>query len=394
MILIQDIVNNYFFSWFLYFIFINLLKINLAGQTSRSMTPTADAYDPERATLSRPEELISAIDPKENEITQPSPETVVTEPTLSLTSAPSIPQFLDSSVGTSATRGITFRGRGRSRGGRGGFNTNNRYGTSANKNATLVVENIPKEFCNLDKVNEFFKKFGTITNINIDINYQKAIIQFSNSSEAYKAYNSPEPIFDYRFVKVYWHKEKEEPQTSTSTVPKPPTSPVKSELPAVIQTEISPTISAAEKKEAEEKVKKQKESLKAMLEIQKQREQLINRQIEEQKKLMELAKKKNVNSKNREEVLKSLSKVSEDIKKDANVPVRKPSLSGVIHPKSLLEEKEREQLDRELDILSKINENSAANEPSSSTATSVINTQSNNETNLEVRVFAWVVYSN
>src|SRR5436853_971229 len=172
------------------------------------MTPTADAYDPERATLSRPEELISAIEPKENETTQTSPEIAAAESTLLLTSAPSIPQFLDSSVGTSATRG-TFRGRGRSRGGRGGFNATNRYGTSVNKNATLVVENIPKEFCNLDKVNEFFKKFGTITNINIDINYQKAIIQFSNSSEAYKAYNSPEPIFDYRFVKVYWHKEKE-----------------------------------------------------------------------------------------------------------------------------------------------------------------------------------------
>ncbi|GBC10003.1 hypothetical protein RclHR1_09270008 [Rhizophagus clarus] len=362
-----------------------------SGQTSRSMTPTADAYDPERATLSRPEDLISVIEPKENEITQSSPETVATETTLSLTSAPSVPQFLDSSVGTSATRGTTFRGRGRSRGSRGGFNTNNRYGTSANKNATLVVENIPKEFCNLDKVNEFFKKFGTITNINIDINYQKAIIQFSNSSEAYKAYNSPEPIFDYRFVKVYWHKEKEEPQTSTSTVPKQPASPVKSELPAVTQTEVSPTISATEKKEAEEKVKKQKESLKAMLEIQKQREQLINRQIEEQKKLMELAKKKNVNSKNREEVLKSLSKVSEDIKKDTNVTVRKPSLTGNIHPKSLLEEKEREQLDRELDILSKINENNAANEPLVSAATVTVasstnttNTQASTETtNLE-----------
>jgi hypothetical protein len=409
MILIRDIVNiltiffiflflfHFTFHFFILCIIYTFFqkKKNLAGQTSRSMTPTADAYDPERATLSRPEELISVIEPKENETTQTSPETVVTDSTLSLTSAPSIPQFLDSSIGTSATRGTTFRGRGRSRGGRGGFNSTNRYGTSVNKNATLVVENIPKEFCNLDKVNEFFKKFGTITNINIDINYQKAIIQFSNSSEAYKAYNSPEPIFDYRFIKVYWYKEKEEPQTSASTVLKPPDSPVKSEHPAVTQSEISPTISAAEKKEAEEKAKKQKESLKAMLEIQKQREQLINRQIEEQKKLMELAKKKNVNSKNREEVLKSLSKVSEDIKKDTNVAVRKPSLTGNIHPKSLLEEKEREQLDRELDILSKINENNAANEPSTSaatattvTASSVINAQASTESaNLEVKVF-------
>ncbi|CAG8474581.1 13350_t:CDS:2, partial [Dentiscutata heterogama] len=346
------------------------------SQTSRAMTPTADAYDPERATLSRPEELLSPtlIESKENEI-QPSSEIPTSDTTIPLTSQ-NIPHFLDSNTSQLA-RGASFRGRGRARG-RAGFNGSNRFNSQTNKNATLVVENIPNEFCNLDKINEFFKKFGTITNINVDIAHHKAIIQFSNNSDAHKAYNSPEPIFDNRFVKVYWYKEKEEQPSSNTTTQKQVVAPPKPETPATVPE--NPAQSSAEKaKEVEEKTKKQKESLKAMLEIQKQREQLINRQIEEQKKLMELAKKKNVNAKNREEVFKTLNKVGEDIKNDTTVSVRKPILTGVVPSKNLLEEKEREQLDRELDMLSKINETGVANESSSTTSTSTA-VQANSET--------------
>ncbi|RHZ78767.1 hypothetical protein Glove_156g87 [Diversispora epigaea] len=355
------------------------------SQPPRAMTPTTDAYDPERATLSRPEELVSPtlIEQKEGEIQGTSETNTAEIVASSLTTSPTIPHFLDSSV-TQPTRGASFRGRGRARGARVGFNSNNRFSANTNKNATLVVENIPIEVCNLDKVNEFFKKFGTIVNINVDITHHKAIIQFHSQSDAYKAYNSPEPIFDNRFVKVYWYKEKEEPQSSNSSAIKPTVTLPKPENPASAPPEI-PTQPSPEKiKEAEEKAKKQKESLTALLEIQKQREQLINRQIEEQKKLMELAKK----SKNREEVLKVLSKVSEEIKNDTNVVARKPILTGGIHSKNLLEEKEREQLDRELDILSKINETSAANDSiqttptTTATTTTTTTTSSSSSTNL------------
>ncbi|CAG8534249.1 557_t:CDS:10, partial [Acaulospora morrowiae] len=347
------------------------------SQPPRALTPTADAYDPERATLSRPDELLSPtlIEQKEGDIQGSSEITTAEATNLSLAHSPTIHHFLDSGV-VQPGRGTSFRGRGRARGGRAGFNVNNRFGGNTNKNATLVVENIPNEVCNLDKVNEFFKKFGTIVNINVDINHHKAIIQFNNQSDAYKAYNSPEPIFDNRFVKVYWHKEKEDQQIINPPATKSAVALSKPENPTV---EGSTQPSAEKIKEAEEKAKKQKESLKAMLEIQKQREQLINRQIEEQKKLMELAKKKNVNTKNREEVLKVLSKVGEDIKNDTNVIVRKPILTGGINTKNLLEEKEREQLDRELDMLSKINESSTANESvTSSTAAQAANSESGN----------------
>ncbi|KAG9305945.1 hypothetical protein G9A89_016598 [Geosiphon pyriformis] len=342
-------------------------------QTSRSITPTADAYDPERAALSRPEELNqSAItENKDNETSQipeNRPNSVII-PALN----PNAPPFIDSNGQPSNRGSNSSRGRTRGRGARGNFSRSSVIG-QISKNSTLVVENIPAEFCTIDKVNEFFKKFGIITNINVDPPFQKAIIQFSTSQEASKAYNSPEPIFDNRFVKVYWHKvEKEEQQQNSSTSPsKQPVIPsIKLDSVSTIHSvEIQASIAEKQKeaeekkqKEIDEKVKKQKENLKAILEIQKQREQLIQRQIEEQKKFMELAKKKTGDPKGREELLSSLSRISEDIKKDTSISVLKPMLGGAApiltggaFSKNLLEEKERERLDRELDALSKLNE--------------------------------------
>ncbi|CAJ0845570.1 7613_t:CDS:10 [Entrophospora sp. SA101] len=290
------------------------LDPGFSSQTSRSMTPTADAYDPERATLSRPEELLTSKSLEQNEVVEgQTEEGSVNETTaITLTPTPPVAAFLDASLQQQSAHinvsgaGTTFRGR---------------------------AQRIPNEFCNLDKVNEFFKKFGIITNINVDVTNQKAIIQFNSNQDAQKAYNSPEPIFGNRFVKVYWFKEKEEQQNSAGTKQPFATSKQEATAAAPVSTESS-----------------------AILEIQKQREQLIRRQIEESKRLMELSKKKTGDPKSREELLKTLNKVGEGIKKDTSVPVLKPITSSTPFSKSLMEEKEREQLDRELDILSKINE--------------------------------------
>src|SRR4051812_32565599 len=129
------------------------------------MTPTADAYDPERATLSRPEELLTSKSLEQNEVVEgQTEEGSVNETTaITLTPTPPVAAFLDASLQQQSAHinasgaGATFRGRARSRGaGRGGFA--GRYGPQTNKSSTLVVERIPNEFCNLDKVNEFFKK--------------------------------------------------------------------------------------------------------------------------------------------------------------------------------------------------------------------------------------------
>ncbi|KAH9507852.1 hypothetical protein Btru_053068 [Bulinus truncatus] len=74
-------------------------------------------------------------------------------------------------------------------------------------NVTLEVRKIPPELNNIAKLNEHFGKFGSLTNI--QVKYQNdpgaALISFSNNGEATAAYRSPEPVFNNRFIKLFWH---------------------------------------------------------------------------------------------------------------------------------------------------------------------------------------------
>ncbi|XP_055894287.1 RNA-binding protein 26-like isoform X1 [Biomphalaria glabrata] len=74
-------------------------------------------------------------------------------------------------------------------------------------NLTLEVRKIPPELNNIAKLNEHFGKFGSLTNI--QVKYQNdpgaALISFSNNAEATAAYRSPEPVFNNRFIKLFWH---------------------------------------------------------------------------------------------------------------------------------------------------------------------------------------------
>lgn len=258
-------------------------------------------------------------------------------------------------------RGRGFGGRGRGRG-RGGMGTGYRPFGERQQPSTLVVENIPAEHCDISKVNEFFKKFGSITNISVQGHAHKAIIQFSTNAEAKAAYNSPDAIFDNRFVKVYWHKDNDEdskppkqmspaPTTSAPTAVSAPDVPAtassSSEAAAAATTtgapapsttpsasasgdnshELNPSVKrpnepdpeevaarAAElAKIREEKQKKHQERMKAILEVQKQREQLLQKQIAEQKRLMEKLSNKNMTHEEKKELLGALRKIATDI---------------------------------------------------------------------------------
>lgn len=106
-----------------------------------------------------------------------------------------------------------FRGRGgmggagRGRGTFGGEVHNFRPEKRGDK--TLVVEKIPEDKLSLDQVNEWFKKFGTVTNVAIDALGAKALVSFSNHDEAHAAWKSEDAVFGNRFVKVFWHRPME-----------------------------------------------------------------------------------------------------------------------------------------------------------------------------------------
>ena len=129
---------------------------------------------------------------------------------------------------------------------------------------TLVVEKIPEDRLSLGAVNDWFKKFGTVTNVAVDPPTAKALVTFAEHDQAWKAWKSEEAVFGNRFVKVYWHRPLEgrggrgmkalevsatlvgklrsnedhtaaqpaadgdtEPVASSSTIPAPPKKPIK-----------------------------------------------------------------------------------------------------------------------------------------------------------------------
>jgi len=68
----------------------------------------------------------------------------------------------------------------------------------------LVITNIPNELNTIDCLNEHFKKFGTVVNIQVQPHLNRAYVQYSSYSEALKLFRSPEAVLGNRFIKVFW----------------------------------------------------------------------------------------------------------------------------------------------------------------------------------------------
>ncbi|KAF9111475.1 hypothetical protein BGX27_004872 [Mortierella sp. AM989] len=281
-----------------------------------------------------------------------------------------------------------MRGRGSLRGmrggrGRGGGSTHpyavpGRFagasGSTGSK-TSLVVEHIPDEYNTIDKVNEFFKQFGSLTNIQVDQSAHKALIQYSSREEANAAYNSPEVIFGNRFVKVYWQPDDLDAATF-GRQPKP-TGQVRPEKtlgagahggphahhaapkPPVASVLMTPERAAELAAERAASAAKLEENKKTMQEIQRQREALIQRQQEEQKLLMQkLFANKSMSQEDKDEILKGLKKVAIEVTKEPVDPLEKARTAAAAaeaqrqaeHQKEA-EKKEKERLDRELEVL-------------------------------------------
>ncbi|KAF9073733.1 hypothetical protein BDP27DRAFT_1318062 [Rhodocollybia butyracea] len=108
---------------------------------------------------------------------------------------------------------VTGRGAGRAMGrGRqpGAFNGDHAsFSPEKRKDKTLVLEKIPEDKLSLSQVNDWFTRFGTVTNVAIDQGQKKALISFSTHEEAHAAWKSEDAVFNNRFVKVFWHRPME-----------------------------------------------------------------------------------------------------------------------------------------------------------------------------------------
>ncbi|RCH90332.1 hypothetical protein CU098_007575, partial [Rhizopus stolonifer] len=219
------------------------------------------------------------------------------------------------------------RGRGGGRGGRGVY----RFAHNNNpSNTTLTVEKIPPEVCQIATVNEYFAKFGTIINISVQPQVQKALIQYSTRAEAEKAYTCPDAIFDNRFIKVYWNKD--ETPNAAPVVEEPVIEP------KPISNEPDPEVVAARAAEfakmREEKQKKHQEYMKNLLEAQKKKELELEKQISEQKRLLDsLSNSSSMSAEEKADVLKQLKSIQSAIEISQNpqnpVPVSASASTSV-----------------------------------------------------------------
>ncbi|KAF9972312.1 hypothetical protein BGZ73_004589 [Actinomortierella ambigua] len=308
------------------------------------------------------------------------------------------PTMMGGAGGGSGTHGhMDGMASGASGGGPGRF-----PGAVGNKEKNqLVVENIPQEFNTIDQVNQYFKKFGPLTNVQVDQIARKALIQYATHEEAHAAYSSPEVIFNNRFVKVYWLPDDQQGTIVNTTLPPggggrgrggpggggmhgaagasgapgslstgKPLGPPSTGPPPVLTPATAVFMTAEKAAELEAQRAAVLAKQKQMEEIQKQKELLAQRQQEIQKQMMEkVLNNKNISQEDKDALLKGLKTVAVEVTKEPIVPTyhhhhhataqAHAALVASVDPQKrleLLKEAERlekERLDRELEAMTK-----------------------------------------
>ncbi|CAF1256242.1 unnamed protein product [Rotaria sordida] len=97
---------------------------------------------------------------------------------------------------------------------------------SGSTSTTLEIRKVPVEFNTISKLNEHFSKFGTVTNVQIafDGSSDSALVAYATYQQAETAYKNPEPLFNNRFIKIFWHNPNKGQNSINTTNPNPPPS--------------------------------------------------------------------------------------------------------------------------------------------------------------------------
>jgi RNA-binding protein 26 len=161
-------------------------------------------------------------------------------------------------------------------------------------NATLVVEHIPDDKMDEAVIREFFGEFGTVASVELTRPKHLALVKFERWDMAKKAYDSPTPIFDNRFIKVFWLKSSNTDQNGVGTKPvEPVDEPIKLADEMEIDMEGFKRKQEEAQKVHEAKRAKKKANEDAAKELERRKEELLKMQLEEKRKLEEkLAKKR------------------------------------------------------------------------------------------------------
>lgn len=110
----------------------------------------------------------------------------------------------------------------------------------------VVVEAIPEDCFDNNKIRGFFSKFGTIKNIIMRAYHHLAIVEYEDHASARMAFESPKVVFDNRFVKVFWYIPALDDKRASSVVETGPD--VKLEEPQVDRKQFEADNELAQKK--------------------------------------------------------------------------------------------------------------------------------------------------
>ncbi|KAL7293373.1 hypothetical protein TKK_0013140 [Trichogramma kaykai] len=74
-------------------------------------------------------------------------------------------------------------------------------------NCSLELKKVPRNLNNITQLNNHFSKFGKIVNIQVNFggDPEAALVTFQAPNEAKSAYRSTEAVLNNRFIKVFWH---------------------------------------------------------------------------------------------------------------------------------------------------------------------------------------------
>ncbi|EMD41690.1 hypothetical protein CERSUDRAFT_110267 [Gelatoporia subvermispora B] len=251
--------------------------------------------------------------------------------------------------------------RGPRGGGRGTFGGDAHTFRPEKRNGkTLVVEKIPDDKLSLGSVNEWFKRFGTVTNVAVDAVQKKALVSFANHEEALAAWKSEDAVFGNRFVKVFWHRPMEGhgqlgARMLAASAPMVANIAAKEATPAVPPLASAPSAPLVPPTTSHSRAPSS--SLAAAALAAKQR--LLEQQIAEQKSLM--AQLATVSPQEKKTIMARLRKLGEEMKpSDPSARPPTPSSATSAAPASTSrgvtpraedrERLERERLDKELEL--------------------------------------------
>lgn len=180
------------------------------------------------------------------------------------------------------------RGRGRGRGGPAPRGRGRAEFSLAGPNedqsiTTIVVEQIPEDKFDEQAIRDFFSQYGNIVEVTMQPYKHLALVKYDSYASAKRAWSSPKVIFDNRFVKVYWYKPSNKPETNGGQQRAPSATPSG----APFDKEEFERQQAEAQRAYEEKMRKRKETEEARQALERQREELLKKQQEEKAKLMQ-----------------------------------------------------------------------------------------------------------